>query len=315
MKRGLTLRFERIQDLRYGENAHQKAAFYRDPDFKGACVANATQLHGKVLSFNNIVDLDAALEFVKEFERPVVVIIKHTNPCGAACSDNISHAYKKAHASDTISAFGSIVALNRECDLETAKEITSTFVEAIIAPSYSEDALKTLKQKKNLRVLEVGDLIKTLIKTTEMDMKKVVGGLLVQERDMIEVSNLTTVTEQKPSDEEMKTLLFGWKVVKHVKSNAIVLASDEQTVGVGAGQMSRVDAVEIAIKKAGERAQGSCMASDAFFPFRDAIDVAASAGITAIIQPGGSIRDEEVIRAANEHNIAMVFTGIRHFKH
>ncbi|HIH36651.1 MAG TPA: bifunctional phosphoribosylaminoimidazolecarboxamide formyltransferase/IMP cyclohydrolase [Methanocellales archaeon] len=311
MKRSLTLRFEKIQDLRYGENAHQKAVFYRDPDFKGACVANAIQLHGKMLSFNNIVDLDAALEFVKEFERPAVAIIKHTNPCGTACSDNITHAYKKAHASDPLSAFGGIIALNRECDLETAKEITSTFVEAIIAPSYSDDALKTLKQKENLRVLGGGDLTKT----TEKDMKKVVGGLLVQDRDMLDVSNLTIVTEQKPSEEEMKTLLFGWKVVKHVKSNAIVLASDEQTVGVGAGQMSRVDAVEIAIKKAGERAQRSCMASDAFFPFRDGIDVAAKAGITAIIQPGGSIRDEEVIHAANEHNIAMVFTGMRHFKH
>lgn len=311
MKRSLTLTFEKIQDLRYGENAHQKAAFYRDPEFKGACVANSTQLHGKMLSFNNIVDLDAALEIVKEFERPAVAIIKHTNPCGAACDENISHAYKKAHASDPLSAFGGIIALNRECDLETAKEIASTFVEAMIAPSYSEDALKILKQKKNLRLLEVGDLIKT----TEKDMKKVVGGLLVQDRDVIDVGDLKIVTEQKPSVEEMKTLLFGWKVVKHVKSNAIVLAKDEQTVGVGAGQMSRVDAVEIALKKAGERAQKSCMASDAFFPFRDAIDVAAKAGITAIIQPGGSIRDSEVILAASEHNIAMVFTGIRHFRH
>ena len=311
MKRSLTLTFDKIQDLRYGENAHQKAAFYRDLEFKGACVANSTQLHGKMLSFNNIVDLDAALEIVKEFERPAVAIIKHTNPCGAACDEDISHAYKKAHASDPLSSFGGIIALNRECDLETAKEIASTFVEAMIAPSYSEDALKILKQKTNLRLLEVGDLIKT----TEKDMKKVVGGLLVQDRDVMDVGDLKIVTEQKPSVEEMKTLLFGWKVVKHVKSNAIVLAKDEQTVGVGAGQMSRVDAVEIAVKKAGERAQKSCMASDAFFPFRDAIDVAAMAGITAIIQPGGSIRDSEVILAASEHNIAMVFTGTRHFRH
>ncbi|NYT00397.1 MAG: bifunctional phosphoribosylaminoimidazolecarboxamide formyltransferase/IMP cyclohydrolase [Methanocellales archaeon] len=311
MKRCLKLTFEKIQDLRYGENAHQKAAFYRDPKFKGACVANSTQLHGKMLSFNNIVDLDAALELVKEFERPAVAIIKHTNPCGAACGDNIYAAYKKAHASDPLSAFGSIVALNRECDPETAKEVTSTFVEAIISPSYNDNALETLKKKKNLRVLEVGDLIKT----TEKDVKKVVGGLLVQDRDVIGIGNLKIVTEKKPSEEEMKTLLFVWKIVKHVKSNAIVLAHDEQTVGVGAGQMSRVDAVEIAIKKAGYRTQKSCMASDAFFPFRDAIDVAANAGITAIIQPGGSIRDEEIIRAANDYNIPMVFTRIRHFKH
>ncbi len=311
MKRCLTITFEKIQDLRYGENAHQKAAFYRDPEFKGACLGNSTQLHGKMLSFNNIVDLDAALELVKEFKRPAAAIIKHTNPCGAACGDNIYAAYKKAHASDPLSAYGSIVALNRECDLETAKEVASTFVEAMISPSYNDDALKTLKQKKNLRVLKVGDLIKT----TEKDMKKVVGGLLVQDRDIIEIGDLKIVTEQKPSEEEMKTLLFGWKVVKHVKSNAIVLAHDEQTVGVGAGQMSRVDAVEIAVKKAGERSQRSCMASDAFFPFRDAIDLAANAGITAIIQPGGSIRDEEAIQAANDYNIPMVFTGIRHFKH
>ncbi|MDI6859394.1 MAG: bifunctional phosphoribosylaminoimidazolecarboxamide formyltransferase/IMP cyclohydrolase [Methanocellales archaeon] len=311
MKRRLSLTFEKIQDLRYGENPHQKAAFYRDLEFKGACVANATQLHGKMLSFNNIVDLDAALEIVKEFERPAVAIVKHTNPCGAACGENVAQAYKKAHASDPMSAFGGIVALNRECDLGTAKEITSTFVEAVIAPNYSADALKILKQKKNLRLLEVGDLNKT----TEKDVKKVVGGLLVQDRDVMDVGDLKIVTEQKPSEEEMKTLLFSWKVVKHVKSNAIVLAKNEQTVGVGAGQMSRVDAVEIAVKKAGKMAKGSCMASDAFFPFRDAIDVAARAGITAIIQPGGSIRDEEVIRAANEHSIAMVFTGIRHFRH
>ncbi len=315
MKRRLILTFEKIQDLRYGENAHQKAAFYRDPEFKGACVANSTQLHGKMLSFNNIVDLDSALELVKEFERPAVAIIKHTNPCGAACGDNIYAAYKKAHASDSLSAFGGIVALNRECDAETAKEVTSTFVEAIISPSYNDDALNTLKQKKNLRVLEVGDLIKTPIKKNENDMKKVVGGLLVQDKDVIKIGDLKVVTKQKPSEEEMKTILFSWKVVKHVKSNAIVLAKDEQTVGVGAGQMSRVDAVGIAVKKAGERARKSCMASDAFFPFRDAIDVAANAGITAIIQPGGSIRDKEAIQAANHYHIPMIFTGIRHFKH
>jgi phosphoribosylaminoimidazolecarboxamide formyltransferase/IMP cyclohydrolase len=305
----LNLSFEKVQDLRYGENPHQKAALYRDLAFSGACVVNATQLHGKELSFNNIVDLDAALELVKEFELPAAVIVKHTNPCGAAIGETILEAYQKAHACDPMSAFGGIVALNRECDDETAKEIVSTFKEAVIVPAYSETALEVLKQKKNLRILEVG----SLSRTTGKDMKKVVGGLLIQDRDTIDIGDLKTVTEREPTDEEMKALLFAWKVAKHVKSNAIVLAKGERTVGIGAGQMSRVDSVEIAVKKAKEK---ECvLASDAFFPFGDGVDAAAKAGVTAIIQPGGSIRDEEVIAAANEHNMAMVFTGVRHFKH
>ncbi len=310
-KERLNLNYEKVQDLRYGENPHQKAALYHDPAFSGACAVNATQLHGKELSFNNIVDLDAALKLVKEFEKHAAAIIKHTNPCGAACGETILEAYQKAHACDPLSAFGGIVALNRECSPGTAKEITSTFKEAVIAPGYAGAALEILKQKKNLRLLEVG----ALSKTTEKDMRKIVGGLLVQDRDMIDAGDLKTVTERKPTNEEMKTLLFAWKVAKHVKSNAIVLARDEQTVGIGAGQMSRVDAVEIAVRKAGERSKGSCLASDAFFPFRDAIDAIAQAKVTAIIQPGGSIRDEEVVKAANEHDIATVFTGVRHFKH
>jgi len=311
-KERLNLGFEKVQDLRYGENPHQKAALYRDPAFSGACVVNATQLHGRELSFNNIVDLDAALELVKEFEKPTAAIIKHTNPCGAACGEAILEAYKKAHACDPLSAFGGIVALNRQCDTGTAKEITSTFKEAVIAPAYAGAALEILKQKKNLRLLEIG----ALGKTTEKDMRKIVGGLLVQDRDVVDVGDLKTVTKRAPSKEEMNAMLFAWKVVRHVKSNAIVLAKDEQTVGIGAGQMSRVDAVEMAVRKAGERSKGSCLASDAFFPFRDAIDVAAAkAKVTAIIQPGGSIRDEEVIKAANERDMAMVFTGVRHFRH
>jgi len=310
-KQRLNLDFEKVQDLRYGENPHQKAALYRDPAFSGACVVNATQLHGKELSFNNIVDLDAALEFVKEFEKPAVTIIKHTNPCGAACGETVLEAYQKAHACDPLSAFGGIVALNRECDAETAKEITSTFKEAVIAPCYEGAALEILKQKKNLRLLETGPFSKT----SELDMKKIVGGLLVQDRDTMDIGDLKTVTKRAPDKEEMDAMLFAWKVAKHVKSNAIVLAKDEQTVGVGAGQMSRVDAVEMAVRKAGERSKGASLASDAFFPFRDAIDAAAQAEITTIIQPGGSIRDDEVVRAADEHNMAMVFTGVRHFRH
>ncbi|ATZ61164.2 MAG: bifunctional phosphoribosylaminoimidazolecarboxamide formyltransferase/IMP cyclohydrolase [Methanosarcinales archaeon Met12] len=308
-KERLNLSFEKVQDLRYGENPHQKATFYRDLGFKGACVANATQLHGKELSFNNIVDLDAALEMVKEFEKPAAVIVKHTNPCGVACGETILEAYQKAHACDPMSAFGGIVALNRECDAETAKEIASVFKEAVIVSDYDEKSLKILKQKKDLRLLRVGALTKTAGK----DMKKVVGGLLVQDMDVADVDVLKVVTERSPTDEEMVSLSFAWRVAKHVKSNAIVLIKDERTAGIGAGQMSRVDSVEMAVKKAGEK--GCVLASDAFFPFRDGIDAAAKAGVTAIIQPGGSIRDEEVIAAANEHDMAMVFTGIRHFKH
>ncbi|MDI6888127.1 MAG: bifunctional phosphoribosylaminoimidazolecarboxamide formyltransferase/IMP cyclohydrolase [Methanocellales archaeon] len=310
-KERLTLAFEKVRALRYGENPHQKAILYRDSEFKGACVTNATQLHGKELSFNNIVDLDAALEFVKEFEKPAAAIIKHTNPCGAACGETILEAYQKAHACDPLSAFGGIVALNRECDIKTAKEITSTFKEAVIAPGYADAPLEILKQKKNLRLLEVG----ALSRTTEKDMRKIVGGLLVQDRDVLDVGDLKTVTKRAPDEEEMDAMLFAWKVVKHVKSNAIILAKDEQTVGIGAGQMSRIDAVGIAVRKAGERSKGSCLASDAFFPFRDAIDVAAKAKVAAIIQPGGSVRDEEVIKAADEHDMAMIFTGVRHFRH
>jgi len=314
-------------DLRYGENPHQKAAFYVERDAGEPCVANAQQLSGKELSFNNILDLNAALELVKEFEEPAVVIIKHTNPCGAACGSDLREAYLKALECDPVSAFGCIIALNREVNADVASEIVRPskehpkFVEAIIAPGFSDDALEIIKNRRNwgqtVRLLSVGELEGATIRERSFDMRRVVGGMLFQQRDsiLLDDSQLRVVTEQHPSDEQMRDIKFAWAVCKHVKSNAIVLAKGRATVGVGAGQMSRRDSAEIAIKKAGERAKGSVMASDAMFPFRDSIDLAAEAGVVAVIQPGGSQRDEEVIQAANEHRIAMLFTGMRHFKH
>jgi len=312
----LSLQFKKSQGLRYGENPHQDAAFYIEKKINEPCVSNASQLHGKELSFNNIIDLDSALETVKEFKERAAVIIKHTNPCGAATSqESLVDAYRKAKECDPVSAFGGIVGINRTVDLDTAKEVASTFVEAIIAPGYDEDALEILKGKKDLRIL--------LVPATERedgggyDLKKVVGGVLAQDRDlgMADFGSLETVTERKPTEEELKAMSFAWKVCKHVKSNAIVYSSSDQVVGVGAGQMSRVDSSKIAVMKANLPTEGTVLASDAMFPFRDGVDAAAHAGVTAIIQPGGSIRDEEVIQAANEHNIAMVFTRMRHFKH
>ncbi|SJZ81386.1 bifunctional phosphoribosylaminoimidazolecarboxamide formyltransferase/IMP cyclohydrolase [Selenihalanaerobacter shriftii] len=313
-------RYEKVDDLRYGENPHQKAAFYCETETTEPSITTAKQLHGKSLSFNNINDTNGALELVKEFtERPAVAVIKHANPCGIATAETLAKAYEEAYAGDPTSAYGSIVALNREVDETTAKEIAGPekFVEAVIAPKFSEEALKVLKERwENVRLLETGDLFIDQ-NTKEKDMKKVVGGLLVQDRDIVQLdeSEVEVVTEREPTDQELKDMLFSWKVVKHVKSNAIVMAKDEQVVGVGAGQMSRVDAMIIAGRKAGDRKVEAVVASDAFFPFKDAIESAAEAGIKAIIQPGGSIRDEEVIAAANENNIAMVFTGRRHFKH
>jgi len=312
----LSLPFKKTFTLRYGENPHQKAAFYTSPIMEESSVSNAEQLQGKQLSFNNIFDINAAFELIKEFNEPVSAVIKHTNPCGFAQGKNTLEAYVNARECDPLSAFGSIVAFNRKVDEETAKEITKTFVECVIAPEYDAAALEAFKVKENLRILkaptfEVGVLSK------ELDYKKVVGGLLVQDRDVlkIEEKDLEFVTNNKPSKEQLDDLLFGWKVAKHVKSNAIILVKGLKTVGIGAGQMSRVDSVKISIRKAGERASGSVMISDAFFPFRDSIDAASDAGITAIIEPGGSIRDKDVIAAANELKIPMVFTGNRCFKH
>ena len=314
----LNLSYKKIQDLRYGENPHQKAAFYRDEAVDEPSVSNAVQLHGKELSFNNIIDLNAALEIVKEFDEPAATIIKHTNPCGTATAKTLSRAYLDALDSDRLSAFGSIVGFNRPVDAELADTILkeADFVECIIAPSYEEKALKSLMAKKNLRLLEVKNFAAKVTRF-DKDMKKVVGGMLVQDRDTarLKESDLKVVTKLKPTKEQLESLLFGWVVTKHVKSNAIVLCQGTRTVGVGAGQMSRVVSVQIAAEKALDRSKGSTLASDAFFPKEDGIEQAAKAGVKAIIQPGGSIRDKEVIAMADKLGIAMVFTGIRHFKH
>ena len=311
----LELKFEKVQGLRYGENPHQKASFYKDKNINVVGISNARQLHGKELSFNNIIDLDAALEIVKEFKEPAASVIKHTNPCGAASNKILADAYNDALDCDKISAFGSIVGLNREVDLKTAEAIINAgFTECIIAPSYEKKALDILMNKKNLRLIEVGEL-KGIEK--DYDLKKVVGGLLIQDRDVfhIEEKDLKAVTKKKPTKEEIASLLFGWKIAKHVRSNAIVLSQGTKTVGVGAGQMSRVDSMVIAIMKSRGLSKGATCASDAFFPKEDAIDEAKKAGITSIIQPGGSIRDEHVIKACDDAGISMVLTGVRHFKH
>jgi phosphoribosylaminoimidazolecarboxamide formyltransferase/IMP cyclohydrolase len=305
--------------LRYGENSHQEAAFYVENEIQEASVATAVQLQGKELSFNNIADTDSALECVKEFEEPACVIVKHANPCGVSIAEDIYTAYDNAYKTDPTSAFGGIIAFNRELDAKTAQAIIDRqFVEVIVAPAVSAEAQKIISVKQNIRLLVCGEWQGQL--TEGYDFKRVNGGLLVQERDfgMVERDDLTIVTEVQPTDKQLDDLLFSWKVAKYVKSNAIVYCRDSMTIGVGAGQMSRVYSAKVAgIKAADEGLQvdGCVMASDAFFPFRDGIDAAAAAGIKAVIQPGGSMRDNEVIAAANEHGIAMVFTGMRHFKH
>jgi len=318
--RTFNTQFIKAQDMRYGENPHQNAAFYVSAKQEEACIATAKQLQGKALSFNNVADTDAALECVKSFTKPACVIVKHANPCGVAVSTNgIKEAYDLAFATDTESAFGGIIAFNRELDAETATAITERqFVEVIIAPSVSQAAQDIVASKKNVRLLQTGEFADT--RAEAFDFKRVNGGLLVQDRDngMITVDDLTVVTKRQPTEQELNDLIFAWKVAKYVKSNAIVYAKDRQTIGVGAGQMSRVNSARIAAIKAehaGLEVKGSVMASDAFFPFRDGLDNAAKVGIAAVIQPGGSIRDEEVIAAADEAGIAMVFTGMRHFKH
>jgi phosphoribosylaminoimidazolecarboxamide formyltransferase/IMP cyclohydrolase len=313
----ITLAFEKVQDLRYGENPHQSAAFYRDSPRNGSIgVAGAEKLQGKELSYNNILDLDSAWRLVRELprQRPAAAVIKHTNPCGAALSDSIKDAYVRARATDPVSAFGGIVALNRAVDLGTAEELSSTFLEAVIAPGFETDALETLAKKKNLRLMKVDDPEPPPFRGR--NLFRVLGGLLVQDWDGVEESlDLSVVTDRKPTDEETEALGFAWIVSKHVKSNAIAIARDDALVGVGAGQMSRVDSCRIAIQKAQSSLEGSVAASDAFFPFRDGVDVLADAGIGAIVQPGGSVRDDEVIQACNERGLAMVFTGRRHFRH
>ncbi|EKO3854114.1 MULTISPECIES: bifunctional phosphoribosylaminoimidazolecarboxamide formyltransferase/IMP cyclohydrolase [Vibrio] len=310
--------FEKKQDMRYGENSHQAAAFYVEANPQEASVSTARQIQGKALSYNNIADTDAALECVKEFNEPACVIVKHANPCGVALGKDILEAYNRAYQTDPTSAFGGIIAFNQELDAETATAIVERqFVEVIIAPSVSAEAIEVVAAKKNVRLLECGEWS---TKTTGFDMKRVNGGLLVQDRDqgMVSLDDLKVVSKRQPTEEELKDALFCWKVAKYVKSNAIVYAKGDMTIGVGAGQMSRVYSAKIAgIKAADEGLEvaGSVMASDAFFPFRDGIDAAAEAGIKCVIQPGGSMRDDEVIAAADEHGMAMIFTGMRHFRH
>jgi phosphoribosylaminoimidazolecarboxamide formyltransferase/IMP cyclohydrolase len=316
LPRTINLQFNKVQEMRYGENPHQHAAFYTEKEPADACIATAKQLQGKELSFNNIGDTDAALECVKQFEEPACVIVKHANPCGVSLSDNILDAYNKAYSTDPESAFGGIIAFNRELDGDTAKAIVERqFVEVIIAPSVSGEAIAAVAEKKNVRLLECGQWHGA---SPRLDYKRVNGGLLVQDADLLLLNEMKVVSEQQPSEQQMNDLLFSWKVAKFVKSNAIVYGKNNMTIGVGAGQMSRINSARIAGIKA-EHAKlevaGSVMASDAFFPFRDGIDAAHEAGIVAVIQPGGSMRDDEVIAAANEFGMAMIFTGMRHFRH
>lgn len=316
--RTFNTQFHKTQEMRYGENPHQAAAFYVEANPAEAGIATATQIQGKALSYNNVADTDAALECVKNFSEPACVIVKHANPCGVAVAQDIGQAYDMAFATDTESAFGGIIAFNRELDAATAAAIVDRqFVEVIIAPSVSAEAAAAVAEKKNVRLLTCGEWSASL---PALDYKRVNGGLLVQDRDlgMITQSDLKIVSKLQPTEQQMRDLLFAWKVAKFVKSNAIVYASNGQTVGVGAGQMSRINSARIAgikAEHAGLAVKGSVMASDAFFPFRDGIDNAGASGIAAVIQPGGSIRDEEVIAAADEHGMAMVFTGMRHFRH
>ena len=316
LPRTINLQFHKSQEMRYGENPHQSAAFYTERSPRDACIATSRQIQGKELSFNNIGDTDAALECVKQFEAPACVIVKHANPCGVAINGTLLEAYDRAYSTDPESAFGGIIAFNRELDGETAKAIIDRqFVEVIIAPTVSQAAIDALKEKKNVRLLECGSWNAP---SARLDYKRVNGGLLVQDADLALHNELDVVTDRRPSDEEMDDLLFTWRVAKFVKSNAIVYGKDSMTIGVGAGQMSRVNSARIAgikAEHAGLEVKGSVMASDAFFPFRDGIDAAHDAGISAVIQPGGSMRDEEVIAAANEHGMAMVFTRMRHFRH
>ena len=317
--RTLNLQYEKSQEMRYGENPHQRAAFYVERACTGASVATARQLQGKALSYNNVADTDAALECVKAFEEPACVIVKHANPCGVAVGGCIRDAYDRAFSTDPTSAFGGIIAFNRPLDAETAAAIVERqFVEVVIASRVEPAALTTFAAKENVRVLECGEL--PVASCAAFDFKRVTGGLLVQDRDAGAVSaeGLEVVTRRAPTEAEMRDLLFAWKVVKFVKSNAIVYCRDGMTVGIGAGQMSRVYSAKIAGIKAmdeGLEVRGSVLASDAFFPFRDGIDAAAEAGVSAVIEPGGSMRDDEVVAAADEHGMAMVFTRMRHFRH
>lgn len=311
----INLSLVRQASLRYGENPHQRAALYRPQFHPPIGVVAAKQHHGKQLSFNNYLDLNAAWGLIREFEDTACAIIKHNNPCGAALGGSNLEAYQKALACDPVSAFGSIVAFNRDLDPETAEEMGKLFVEAVIAPGYQEGTLEVLSKKKNLRVMEMPAAVAPV--HTGLDMKRISGGFLVQDGDHFYLTHedLKIVSEREPTENELRDMMFGWVICKHVKSNAIIFVGDQRTIGVGAGQMSRVDSVRLAGQKAQSSLEGAVMSSDAFFPFRDGIDEAASLGIRAVIEPGGSVRDDEVIKAADEHGMALVFTGIRHFRH
>ena len=309
-----TLTYSKHSDMRYGENPHQAAAAFQIPGDKSNGILNAKIHQGKKLSYNNIMDADAALSCLKEFKSTACVIVKHANPCGVALGTNMLDVYKRAFSADSISAFGGIIAINQPCDDILAEEISKVFVEIVLAPAFTKKSLDIFSKKKNLRVLEVGNIEK---RDQLLEVRNIVGGVIVQETDtsVLSRSELKTVTELEPSEEEINTMLFGWKVLKHIKSNGILIVKDNTTVGVGAGQVSRVDSVDIAMKKSGKEIKNSILCSDAFFPFRDSIDKIAGSGIKAVLQPGGSVRDDEVISACNEHGIAMVFTGQRCFKH
>lgn len=311
----LTLTYEKKQDLRYGENPHQSAAFYASVQKTQGTLTGAIQLHGKELSYNNIGDTDGALETLKEFDKPTIVAAKHANPCGVGSAETLVEAYRRAYDADPVSIFGGIVAANREIDAATATEMAKIFLEVIVAPSFSEEALEILTKKKNLRLLQLDHIDQKNLKANKA--KTVLGGLLIQDLDtqLLHESELKVVTDRQPTEAEMRDLLFAWKVVKHTKSNGIAIAKDLCTTGVGPGQVSRIWALENAIRQGGDRIAGSVMASDAFFPFSDCVEAAHQAGITAIIQPGGSVRDQESIDAANKYGIAMIFTNMRHFKH
>lgn len=311
----LTLTYEKKQELRYGENPHQSAAFYASVQGTEGTLPGAVQLHGKELSYNNIGDTDGALETLKEFDEPTIVAAKHANPCGVGSASTLSEAYRKAYEADPVSIFGGIVAANREVDAATAEEMAKTFLEVIVAPSFSKEALEILTKKKNIRLLQLEHIGRKHPGAGKA--KTVLGGLLVQDLDtlLLNESDMQVVTKRRPTEAEMRDLLFAWKVVKHTKSNGIAIAKDLCTTGVGPGQVSRIWALENAIRQGGSRIAGSVMASDAFFPFADCVEAAHQAGITAIIQPGGSVRDQESVEAADKYGIAMIFTGIRHFKH
>lgn len=311
----ITMTYEKQQDLRYGENPHQNAAYYREVQPAKSSLVEAIQRHGKELSFCNLNDANGALQALREFTEPAAVAVKHATPCGIGVGEDIYQAYTKAYQADPISIFGGIVALNRKVDEKTAQEINKIFIEIVLAPEYTEAALEILKQKKNIRIMQLKEWDNEAIK--QLDLKRISGGILVQEEDTkdFDISDLKFVTEKKPTESELKDLIFAWKAVKHIKSNAIVVAKDNRTLGIGGGQVNRIWAAEMSLERAGLEAKGAVLASDAFFPFDDVVQAAARAGISAIIQPGGSMNDKDSIDACNRYGIAMVFTSMRHFKH